>query len=445
MARDRRAYLPVYLDGVLVARRARVNLVTGSNVTLTVTDNPTDEAVDVEIAATGGAGTSDHAALTNLAVSAAKHTVSAQARFLGRKDGAGAGDWQEMTESEAAVILGLGSAAYTSSGDYLVPADIGATVQAYDTDLATLAGGGSPLQIPRRSSGGVLEWVDAPIVAGDGVSFFLDDSASDIATYFTLEEAPTSHPEVDDSVAVNAADGEVLIESYATQVGIPGTDLIQAGSWHWYLYAYVDASTSVSQIRIRVYKRTSGGVETELFNAITAEINATSTTLYEFESTQPAYTIGATDRIVVKFFALTTSVVSRTVHLIHNGTTSYSHIHTPILIPLDLGNILGTHGWVGVHTGSAGSGTHIAGIDDAGEAVELDFGIGPGDVCEGDDERIADTLTPATPGSVWGWTTEGVWGWITLVLGVAVAVPDYATADGSLATVDAAPITVSAP
>jgi len=41
-------------DGQLVAKSGRLNLIEGTNITLTVTPNPNTDAVDVTIESTGG-------------------------------------------------------------------------------------------------------------------------------------------------------------------------------------------------------------------------------------------------------------------------------------------------------------------------------------------------------------------------------------------------------
>lgn len=43
-------------NGADVGSRPKINLIEGANVTLTITDDPTNNEVDVTIAATGGGG-----------------------------------------------------------------------------------------------------------------------------------------------------------------------------------------------------------------------------------------------------------------------------------------------------------------------------------------------------------------------------------------------------
>ena len=76
---------------------------------------------------------------------------------------------------------------------------------------------------------------------------------------------------------------------------------------------------------------TQGGTETQLFTDLTAEINATTPTEFDIESVQGAFTCDATDRMVIKYYAKTTSSGARTFTLYFQGTERYSHISTPVL------------------------------------------------------------------------------------------------------------------
>lgn len=48
--------IEVARNGTLVSTRPRINFIQGANVTLTVTDDPGDDEVDVTIASSGGGG-----------------------------------------------------------------------------------------------------------------------------------------------------------------------------------------------------------------------------------------------------------------------------------------------------------------------------------------------------------------------------------------------------
>lgn len=53
---DANARVGIEKGGTLIGTRRKINFIEGSNVTLTITDDPTNEEVDIEIASTGGGG-----------------------------------------------------------------------------------------------------------------------------------------------------------------------------------------------------------------------------------------------------------------------------------------------------------------------------------------------------------------------------------------------------
>lgn len=165
-----------------------------------------------------------------------------------------------------------------------------------------------------------------------GVTYYLKDQVSDIPTYGELLRDPPSGVEDVDAITVKAADGEKLIEAYATVAGDPDALSIGSGTWVFNIFCYVDnGNIGVTQIVIRVYKRTGGGVETELFNATSPRITNTLVDLNTFLSTQQQFPLTPTDRIVIKFYGKTTSVPNRTLSLVHDGTAHYTHLHTPVV------------------------------------------------------------------------------------------------------------------
>jgi hypothetical protein len=172
------------------------------------------------------------------------------------------------------------------------------------------------------------------VASGGGVDFYFDNTASDIGGYEVIGKFPTAGTQVDEATVVNSGTSPVLIDSYASaSTGLGGTQ-IDGGVWIFDIYGQVDSATGNSQIRVSVYKRTSGGTETLLFSADSPEINNTSGSpqLYEIQTVQPSFAINATDRLVAKVYTLTTSGVNRTVTFTYQGTSFYSHFHTPLVI-----------------------------------------------------------------------------------------------------------------
>jgi len=171
------------------------------------------------------------------------------------------------------------------------------------------------------------------LTVGSG-NLYLDDGVdSGGSGYNRLLQIPdTGVVEQIDSKSVVVGDGEVLIEGYITLPGYPGTTYWAEGDWYFDLWRYASSTAGVNEIVVRVYKRTSGGSETELFNTTTGDIDDTTVTAQQLSVTQSAFIVNSTDRLVVKYFAKTDSAASRTLYFTHNGTAHYSHVHTPLTI-----------------------------------------------------------------------------------------------------------------
>jgi hypothetical protein len=181
--------------------------------------------------------------------------------------------------------------------------------------------------------GGLLYLDGEPVgMSGVAATMFLHEENSDITNYEKLLTIPANSPEESDSVQVSQADGEVLIDQYVTEPGFPGVTLLQGGVWNFITFLSVDSNVGVTQGRIRVFIREQDGTETEIFNIITKEINLTTP-----EECVNTYVTGdiilnETDRLVIKYFALTTSANLRTVTLYYEGTTNYSRLQVPFSI-----------------------------------------------------------------------------------------------------------------
>lgn len=170
----------------------------------------------------------------------------------------------------------------------------------------------------------------AVVGAGKATSFFLDDSLMPGTTYNLLSPSPITTAEVIDTKGVALSSGTVFFEAYSSTGTGLGSTSIEGGAWTFYIWDYVDNATGVSTLTIKVYSRTTGGVETELFSVDGPEINHTAISLNSIQTVQPAFAISATDTLVVKFFCQTTSVVTRNISFTHNGTTHYSYFQTPL-------------------------------------------------------------------------------------------------------------------
>ncbi len=189
------------------------------------------------------------------------------------------------------------------------------------------------------------KWVEQTVdVLGSlvGVDYFLHDSdVSDIAGYDRLRRTPADQSETTIITGVSASDGDVAIEEFVTDEGDPDVLAILAGIWEFHVHANVNSVVGTTNLKIELYKRTAGGVETLIFST-EQEINSTSPVALDWRYTQTTdTTTNLTDRIVVKLLCNTTSVPSRTVTTYYEGSERAAHIHAPV----DVGATAGTsHG-----------------------------------------------------------------------------------------------------
>ena len=168
----------------------------------------------------------------------------------------------------------------------------------------------------------------APVSAGKGILYYFQNGASGISTYETIDIVPDTASVQDESIVVNNETKD--FEAYST-VDPLGRITLQAGIWTFNAYCYATPSDAITTLLFDVYKRVSGGTETLLFTTESADINNTTVALQTFNSTpQPAYTILATDILVIKIRAKTTHTSNVTVHFVHSGNTYVSNVETPL-------------------------------------------------------------------------------------------------------------------
>ncbi len=165
--------------------------------------------------------------------------------------------------------------------------------------------------------------------AGSPNLFFSGLAVSGISGYKQLAKPPmTAAAEVELTQAVVDTDGEVLMEEWVSPA--LGLAEIAAGTWSFLVYGNVDTVDGASEIVMRVYSRNAAGSETELFDVTTGDLTG-SPAAYAVTSSQAVLALSAlTDRLVVKFFAKTTSTGTRTVHLYYLGEARQSRMSLPV-------------------------------------------------------------------------------------------------------------------
>lgn len=159
-------------------------------------------------------------------------------------------------------------------------------------------------------------------------TYFLDDSASDIATYKRLITSYPASVETYLSATGNASSGDVLIGAFATDLGHPSLTLVPAGQWIPSLFVSVDSIAQNPSLVIKGYVRHLDGSEI-LVNTQVVLLTSTAITFYDPSVELPALPILPTDRAVLKFYLRASGPSPRTIKLYYDGTVNNSHIHAP--------------------------------------------------------------------------------------------------------------------
>jgi hypothetical protein len=162
-----------------------------------------------------------------------------------------------------------------------------------------------------------------------GIVYYIHEENSDVTSYDYMYRIPADDPESSEA-ATSDNNTEVLIKEYVSEAGDPGLQNIPAGEWTIDSYAKVDQNVDVNKLLVKIYKRVAAGTETLIVQG-EAVVTATSAEMYTIDVTQTQdVALLVTDRIVVKYYAKSSSTGGRTVTLYLEGTTHSSHIHTPI-------------------------------------------------------------------------------------------------------------------
>lgn len=169
-------------------------------------------------------------------------------------------------------------------------------------------------------------------------TFHLRNDASNITGYKRLVMLPQVPGTEATLTGASNSSAETLIGEWSSDV-LDCTS-IPAGVWRMNLYALVDNAADTTTIKAYFFSRNQAGTETALFNYSTAEINNTSVALITTaSSSQAAFTVATTDRLIVKLYAVSTSGTNKTITLYFQGATNYSHILIPDDIPVPLGDM----------------------------------------------------------------------------------------------------------
>jgi hypothetical protein len=253
------------------------------------------------------------------------------------------GELTALTSSGSAPIGGgtvgpgvSGQLAVYSGTTSVAGSSVSGDLTATDADFTVAKLQSIPLvyaPVPSAGQALIYDGVNWTPVFGPGgtnqILYFNNTATFSHKTWATTVDTSVEHSTAS---AITVGTSPFTLESFYTVGGYPDLTLVPAGNWQWDVYMQVNIATGTTTAYAQVLKRSSGGVETPLFDTsgspITISQNGTGVNLYTFESVQPGITILANDTLVCKI--VVTVSANCTVTIYYDGTNHYSHCHTPI-------------------------------------------------------------------------------------------------------------------
>lgn len=163
----------------------------------------------------------------------------------------------------------------------------------------------------------------------DKQDMFFCWTASDIAGYRGWTNLPELSVQRFVSVDVDNTVARRIIGCWTTPAGLPGVTSIAPGLWRFRTYHNVSSAVGNSFVQFEIYNRSLDGTETRLWygDALTKEINTLTTEEYLTSYARRNWTVlFSGDRLVMKAYACTTGVASRTVSMSLAGNTNTSMV-----------------------------------------------------------------------------------------------------------------------
>jgi hypothetical protein len=176
-----------------------------------------------------------------------------------------------------------------------------------------------------------VQLTPCPPSGGAAQILYLTNTASDISGYDLWDTSPLgSQFTVTNTIPTTTT--KTLIKAFATASIYPAATVIPAGEWQADTYVQVSNANGTTTLNSDVYDRTAGGMETLLFSFSSPTIsgNGTGIQAISLEIIEPAFSIGATDRLVIKYSMTKTGGSSITGTVYGGGALNYSHVHTPL-------------------------------------------------------------------------------------------------------------------
>lgn len=161
--------------------------------------------------------------------------------------------------------------------------------------------------------------------------YFQNQVSPDIPGYEQLINYPSGAPEKIENVTVNLASGPVLIDTYISPVGYPGSLMIERGLRRYRTFAYVDSAVGTTRLNFTPFVRYANGSERNLYTVMSDDINDLAVNEYLTSYVSPVdldLSPSATTRLGIRITANTTHPSNIKLSWVYEGTYHYSSVES---------------------------------------------------------------------------------------------------------------------
>ena len=216
------------------------------------------------------------------------------------------------------------------TGKSLVADTLSAKIQPTATAVATKEPllPSTPSNPESRFLNGNKQWAEIVLGSGGYASnvYFTNLTSAIVGTY---KQTSGTHELTETIASGTCNNNEVLIHTYLFEQPV-GITTVDAGVWRFTMNCKINSNVGDSKFKIVQFKRSSTGVETDMFTIYSNTIENTDYQNFIIETVQPSFLVDSLDRFGCRIYATTTTTVNKTIsYKVGDGYASY--LNTPLV------------------------------------------------------------------------------------------------------------------
>ena len=186
----------------------------------------------------------------------------------------------------------------------------------------------TPSNPESRFLNGNKQWTEIVLGSGGYASnvYFTNLTSTIVGTY---KQTSGTHELTEAIASGTCNNNEVLIYTYLFEQPV-GITTVDAGVWRFTMNSKINSSIGDSKFKIVQFKRSSTGVETDMFTIYSNTIENTDYQNFIIETVQPSFLVDSLDRFGCRIYATTTTTVNKIIsYKVGDGYASY--LNTPLV------------------------------------------------------------------------------------------------------------------